>query len=114
MEIFTGIDIVELNRFRLLAEFERVAEFILSTSEIELMNTSRDPYQFLASRFALKEAIIKAMPQPINLSDLEILTIGQKPKVNFFKKNLKQYSVDASLSHSDNLVAASAIVFFAE
>jgi phosphopantetheine--protein transferase-like protein len=76
MNIFTGIDLVEIDRFRSLDNFNRVAEFILSPNELQLMVKSRDCYQFLASRFALKEAVIKALPEPINLEDLEILTIN--------------------------------------
>jgi phosphopantetheine--protein transferase-like protein len=112
MQIYTGIDIVELDRFRSLPQFERVAEFILSPRELRLMNSSRDRCQFLASRFALKEAVIKALPESASLADLEVLTTDLRPHINFQKKSLKQYAVAASLSHSENIVAASAIVFF--
>lgn len=111
MEIFTGIDVIELKRFYDLTNFERVAELVLSPKEIQLMLKSRDKHQFLASRFALKEAVIKALPQNANMSDLEVMGVNSRPEVLLTNPLFKSYSVAASLSHSESIVAATAVVF---
>jgi phosphopantetheine--protein transferase-like protein len=110
MKFFTGIDIVEIDRFRSLKNFQRAAELVLSPDELQLMGKSRDCYQFLASRFALKEAMIKALPEPASLADLEILTINARPEIIFRRNSLQGYNVAASLSHTDSLVFASVVV----
>ena len=110
MQIFTGLDIIHLERFRSLANFERVAAFILSPREQELMRQSRDQKQFLASRFAAKEAIIKALPEPTTLADLEILNIDSKPTAILKNPTLSQYQISVSLTHSGDLAAATAVV----
>ncbi len=111
MEIFTGIDIIELKRFYDLKNFDRVAELVLSPRELHLMAKSRDQNQFLASRFALKEAVIKALPENANMSDLEITSINARPQVVMQKVSLKSYFISASLSHSESMVAAMAVVY---
>ena len=58
-----GIDIVETKRIKKdLDDFgERFVKRILGADEIDLLQNRKDREQFLAGRFAAKEAAIKAM-----------------------------------------------------
>ncbi len=112
MKILTGIDIVELERFRNIRFFDRVAEIVLTKQELELMSQSRDRYQYLASRFALKEAVIKAWPLKLGPQDFEILKSGLKPIVYFTKEPLIQADISVSLTHSITFAAAMAVVSY--
>lgn len=110
MQIFTGIDIIEMGRFRTAHNFERLAEFILNPAEIRLMDASRDRCQFLASRFAVKEAVIKALPNPATLADLEVASAGPKLEVRLKNSRLTGCQISASLTHSEFFAAAVAVV----
>jgi holo-[acyl-carrier protein] synthase len=110
MEIFTGIDIIELTRFDNLADFRRVAEYILSPTELRLMDSSRDSRQFLASRFAAKEAIVKALPGQATLADIEIENSGLKLVARPMAPPLDKYKISLSITHSELFAAAVAVV----
>lgn len=58
-----GTDIVAVDRLRrLIARYgQRIAEKILTPSELESFATATSPERFLAKRFAVKEAFAKAM-----------------------------------------------------
>lgn len=77
--IGTGIDMVEIARVRAARHFLRLAEYVLTPREIIEMGISRDAAQFLASRFAAKEAVIKASPAVVTYQEIEIVKEGVKP-----------------------------------
>jgi holo-[acyl-carrier-protein] synthase len=110
MEIYTGIDIVELERIRQANFFERLAEFILTERERSFMRQSRDAYQYLGSRLAAKEAVIKAIPEPLTLQEVEILKNGNKPAVFVAKSLPHAYSISLSITHTEHFAAASVVV----
>lgn len=110
MEIYTGMDIVELSRFKKARFFSRIAELVLSPAEQKLMSESRDGVQYLASRFAAKEAVIKAVPEPISWQDFEIIKDGLKPKVVAINPVIIPYKFSLSLTHSQLFAAASVVV----
>lgn len=57
-----GTDIVEIKRIEhSLEKNEKFANRILTENEISDFKQSRSPSQFLAKRFAAKEALVKAM-----------------------------------------------------
>ena len=61
MIIGTGIDIVEIDRFRLLKDLKGIAK-ILHPNELEEFNKKvKDQPIFLAKKFAFKEAFVKAL-----------------------------------------------------
>lgn len=101
-----GIDIVEIIRVKNIPEF---VNRILSPAEIELLYThslAQQP-QFLAGRWALKEAIFKALPHE-NLIFKEI-----NISYNEFKQpitKIKKYQLLLSLSHNLTCAIAIAIV----
>lgn len=97
-----GIDIIEIKRLKTKLEF---IKRILSPQEIELYNRQSltRKQEFLAGRWALKEAIFKALPQEklmfhnINISYNE----WQQPVVI-----IKDYKLLLSLSHNRSNVIA--------
>ena len=105
-----GIDIIELKRFYSARFLNRVADFVLTGREQELMKGSRDPIQYLASRFAAKEAVIKALPVKSGPLDFEILKNGDKPYFEAKNPDLAGFKVSVSLSHSEAFAAAAAVV----
>lgn len=94
MEI--GIDIVEHERIKL-----NLASKILTVNEysqFEKLLNYEQKVEYLASRFAAKEAIIKATNKRYLLNEIEILRTDNKPKININNIKLsisheKKYSV---------------------
>ena len=104
--IGVGVDILETKRFSGIRFLSRVVEFFLTSTEIAEFTLHSDPIRYAASRFALKEAVIKAYPEKLGYHDIEIGKMGVKP-------NVKIHNLDSnmlvSLSHSTDYVAGFAI-----
>ncbi len=98
--IGSGIDIIEIKRFREARFPSRLAEYFLLAEEIDEMNSSRDTAQYMASRFAAKEAIIKSFPSPLGYKDFRIAKNADKPCVIFAETGLDDYCFFLSISHS--------------
>jgi len=104
MPLGIGVDIIEVKRFRAIGRLERVAELVLTEGEYREFARHPDPALHLASRFALKEAVIKACPARLTYRDIEIRKKGIKPDVRILG-GLSRVSVLGSLSHSTDYVA---------
>ena len=105
MIIGIGCDIVEISR--LAHRQEGLAKKILTVKEYQLYLSYRKSRQleFLAGRFAAKEAIIKALNEPKLLSDIEVLNNEcGKPVCK-----LNDYTIHISIAHETNLAIAYAI-----
>ena len=75
------------------------------------MNKSRDILQYLVSRFAAKEAVIKAYPGKISYHDIEIVKKGTKVQAIFLRKlDHKLYSF-LSIAHELKYAIAYAILY---
>ncbi len=76
--IGTGIDAVEIGRFRaLLARRPGLVERLFSSEEQHLAERRSDPVPTLAARFAAKEAAMKALSTGlggVDFTDLEVLS----------------------------------------
>ncbi len=100
-----GVDLAKISRFK----FKRsLAQRILTSEEFVQYEQHRIPHQFLAGRFAAKEAFIKAynaLPYPA-FSAIEI-RLGEhgKPYI-FFNETVYQLS----LSHDGDYVVAFVII----
>ena len=105
-----GIDAVDISRVRTAHYFERLTEYILRKEEHDLMRASRDPIQFLASRLAMKEAVIKAFPQPLNLQEVSVTGYGCRPQVHIIPTQVEAYRIDVSLTHTLELAIGVALV----
>lgn len=104
-----GIDMVDMARFK-GRQYERIAEFILLPEEIESMRQSRDEIQFIASRLAIKEAVIKAYPKPLGYHDMYIEKRGMRPYAIVPSNSDRSYQVEISVAHELQYAFAWAIV----
>ncbi|SEF91779.1 holo-ACP synthase [Nitrosomonas ureae] len=114
-----GTDIVESARIaQSVSRFgERFARRILTDSELQEYQTSSKPILFLASRFAAKEALSKAMGtglrHPVNLTYITITHNGLGKPFFQFHPELNQLLFDQgitqhhlSISDEVNMVCA--------
>ncbi len=105
-----GTDIVSIERIRNIENLDRFSQYILNKKEIDEMEKSRDKIQFIASRFAAKESLIKALPQRINYLDIITHKTGEKFTQKVANKKLSKYKINSSISHSfENAVAVSIV-----
>ena len=118
MIIGTGIDIVEIDRFKKIKDLKGIAKKILHTNELEQFNNeAKDQAIFLAKKFAFKEAFVKALGtgfrQPYYLDSIEIIKdkLGKPSVVTHGEakkefKNLGITKAHVSLSDTENYVVA--------
>lgn len=105
-----GIDIIGTVRFKKIRYLDRFLELVFLPQEIDELKIKEDRFSHISSRFAAKEAVIKALPEVISTRDFAITKDGLKPKVTFLNKKLKKFKVLLSLSHCEEYSAAVAIV----
>ena len=101
-----GIDIVNVDRFS-SKKYSKNKEFyskIFSNDEINYCIKFKDPYTHFAGKFALKEAVIKAIDKKIALLDIETFHKNNIPQVKL--KNEINYSSISSISHENNVAVA--------
>lgn len=106
-----GTDLIDLARFRNARNLKRVAEYILTPAELAFMQTSRDDVQYLASRFAVKEAVIKACPTHLTYHDITVRKDGKKPIAAFVRKEHAHLAAFISLAHTADYATACANVY---
>jgi len=93
-----GIDITNINRFK--KNIDRLADKILTVEELSEYNLSKNKINYLAGRWACKEAVFKAT----GLDDVCVLSqVNGKP----FIKNHRD--IEISISHDHGFVIAVAI-----
>jgi holo-[acyl-carrier protein] synthase len=102
-----GIDIEKISRFKNISYFDRFLNFVFSENEINQIRDASEKFQYVASRFALKEAVIKAYPNKITYRDIEIFKNGDKPEVKISGESRK---ILVSLSHDQESVVGVAFV----
>ncbi len=130
MKITTGIDIIEVERIKNAIEEsgEQFLNKIFTENEIEYCNKSPVmKYQHFAARFAVKEAVFKAISQFIEgrsdalWRNIEVINIESgKPEINVenLVKNIKKTAdinlkdIDISISHIKDYAVASAVAVF--
>ena len=96
-----GIDIIEVSRFR-KKKYEENKNFykkIFVKSEINYCLKFKNSAERFAGKFAIKEAVIKSIPEKIGFCDIEIVYVNRKPRIKL--KNLleKKYNFIVSVSH---------------
>lgn len=131
MKITTGIDIIEVERIKKAIEDldKNFLERIYTEKEIEYCNKFKmAKYEHFAARFAVKEAVFKAISEYISgredalWKNIEVENIdGGKPVINVEKlqENLKQTAnnfklkdIDVSISHIKDYAVASVVAIF--
>lgn len=131
MKVNTGIDIIEVDRIKKAVEElgDVFLNKIYTQNEIDYCNKSEKvKYQHLAARFAVKEAVFKAISENINQGyndmwkDIEVINKKSgKPCINVEKLKEKldkigdKYElidIDISISHIKEVAVANAVVMF--
>ena len=90
---------------------DRFAEYFLTEAELESFHVSPDPLRFIASRFAVKEAVIKACPDFLRPREFEIYKDGKKPLVRFLTDKDMYYGALVSLAHSTEYAIGYATIY---
>lgn len=115
--VYTGIDIIEIDRIAESIKDEKFLEKVFTEREIALC-TRKNEAEFYAGRFAAKEALFKALSQRMeretfNWLDVEILDEKNgRPKINFLKGSFKRFEnrIDVSISHNKTTAVACAVL----
>jgi len=102
-----GTDLVSIDRFRALGDPARVARRFLRDEELAAADASRDAAQYFASRFAAKEAVIKAVPGQVSPLSFAIDYRGVKPAVVWAAPG--RFCVHLSISHEEKYACAVAV-----
>lgn len=112
-KIGIGIDIVNVSRFRKKAIKKNLSFYrkILSPSEIKYCTKFKSPYERFAGKFAVKESVIKSIPDKISFLDIKTSDSKHGPIVSIIGKLAKKYSFLASISHEKEYAIAVVISF---
>lgn len=125
MQIFCGTDIIEVSRIKNAVENTKgFKENIYSGNEIKDIDKIKSDmkYQRYAGRFAVKEAMYKAMSKiliennlnmgPLDIEVINDINLNRRPKVNILNESIKEFfkdkniDIDVSISHvKDNAIA---------
>ena len=105
MIVGIGCDIVEIDRIK--DKQEELSKRILTKAEYSLYKSYTDDrgLEFLAGRFAAKEAIFKACNETELISNIEVLQgVNGEPICNW-----KDYQIHISIAHEKNYALAYAV-----
>ena len=102
-----GIDIVSIQKFKKkpFKTNESFYKLIFSKDEIRYCLKFKNPYERFASKFALKEALIKSIDRKIGFSEIETSNLKSKHIIRI-KKLGEKYNFIASLSHENDFAIA--------
>jgi holo-[acyl-carrier protein] synthase len=115
-----GIDVVEISRIHeVIAKWgEKFLSKVFTKTELEYAHSKMKPSPHFAARFAVKEAVAKALTTGwsggFRWQDVEVRNDESgKPSVILYgkmKELLKGSKIMVSLSHSDTVVVAFAVI----
>ncbi len=113
-----GLDIIELDRIRRIVDRQPgFIKRILTINEIEKFVTlsKERKVEFLAGRFAVKEAYSKALGtgigEEIGFQDIEVTNDDKgKPYINILKETSSNSSIFVSITHTRQYAAAQVIL----
>ena len=124
MKIYTGTDIIEIERVKNSIESigKKFIEEIYTQKEIEYCESKKNSkYQHYAARFAAKEAIFKAVSKLLNnkfdisWKNAEIVNDENgRPYINFLNTKIieKIEDIDISISHCKEYAVATVVVMY--
>lgn len=123
MKIKCGVDIIEISRVRDSIETlgDSFLNKVFTQKEIEYCESKKmAKYEHYAARFAVKEAVFKAVSEEVQdkflISWKDVETVNDKngrPKVEIlYLKDSKVENVDVSISHCKNYAVANVVVLF--
>ncbi|MGM7724408.1 holo-ACP synthase [uncultured Metabacillus sp.] len=113
-----GLDIIELDRIRRIVERQPgFIKRILTINEIETYATlsKERKVEFLAGRFAVKEAYSKALGtgigEEISFQDIEVINDERgKPIIKLLKKLPQADTIHVSITHTRQYAAAQVLL----
>ena len=124
MKIYTGTDIIEIERVKNSIESigKKFIEEIYTQKEIEYCESKKNAkYQHYAARFAAKESIFKAVSKLLNnkfdisWKNAEIINDENgRPYINFLNTKIieKIEDIDISISHCKEYAVATVVVMY--
>src|SRR3989344_9004896 len=96
-----GIDVVEVSDMKKIRFKKRAAEYFLTAREMRNVPAGKGAAQYFASRFALKEAVIKAFPGKLSPLDFYAEKNGPRPGIVFVQPaRNKKYFAHVSITHT--------------
>ncbi len=100
-----GIDIIEVKRFKKkpYESHKSFYEKIFSVSEINYCLKFKEPYKHFAGKFAIKEAVKKAIANDVALLDIQTGHTNSKPMVSIKGKS---HIFLVSISHEHDTAIA--------
>ncbi len=114
MIIGTGVDITEVRRLRQAIDKwgDTFLERIFTAEELKNAKTRGSLYQHLAGRFAVKEAVFKALgDKGLNWKDVQVLNDEEgRPHCDILNNKARGFEVHISISHVKNYAVANAII----
>jgi holo-[acyl-carrier protein] synthase len=123
MIIGTGVDVVEIPRFRSIIERlkDRFTDRVFTENEQKFCREHRDPIPHFAARFAAKEALFKAVgtgwAKGVTWLDVEVQREGQDAPTMMLHGEAQRLSaakgahrIHLSLSHTEQWAVATVIL----
>ena len=116
-----GIDLIKVSKVQHLCEHNKHLSKIFTPAEIEYCQKRRDQFQHFAARFAVKEAVFKALGTgwdgEIKWTDIEVVRGGMgRPKIDLhgkareMKEKMDIKDILVSLSHCSDYAIAQVIL----
>ena len=107
-----GIDVVNVDRFssKIFSENIEFYRKIFTKNEIDYCTKFNEPYTHFAGKFALKEAVIKALNKKIDLLDIETFHKNGAPQIKL--KNQDNFNSISSISHENTVAVAVFLIEF--
>jgi holo-[acyl-carrier protein] synthase len=116
-----GIDIIEVERIKKLYEKfgDKFLNRIFTENEINYCFSRKNTFHSLAGRFAIKEAVLKAlgigMTSGFSFKDIEVLNIDKGKPIVILNGKLKELlgsrKIEISISHSQNYAIGICIIY---
>ncbi|MEO0144782.1 MAG: holo-ACP synthase [candidate division WOR-3 bacterium] len=117
-----GIDIVEIERIKNLYEKfgERFLKRVFTDNEINYCFSRKNVFHSLAGRFAIKEAVLKAlgigMTSGFSFKDIEVINVNKGKPVVILNGKLKELlnnrEIEISISHSEHYAVGICIIWY--
>lgn len=106
-----GVDLAEVSRIRRLARSQAFLKRVFTPAELKYSLGAANRYERLAARFAVKEAVIKALDETsLPLNSIEVRNTGSgRPGVTV--KGRSGLKLLVSISHTGSYACAAVIAF---
>ena len=109
-DMMIGTDFVYIPRLKkMIDNSPSFIKKVYTEKELAIASTIKDPINFLATRFAAKEAIIKATKTKFDFKEIEILKGSLGEPIPAIINHL-EYQIDLSLSYDNDYAIAFCLI----